>query len=450
MPQDAPHPSSPSPTGAVGTSADEAGAEPRPRASRADPHLGKVLDGRYRLVSLLAKGGMGRVYRAEQAPFGRLVAVKVLDVGDERDDDQEFRARFVREAETCARLAHPNTVRVFEYGTTDDDVPWIAMELLVGRNLFQAIQTDAPMDPARVARIGRQIAASLREAHGLGLIHRDLKPSNIILTRPDDEEFVKVVDFGLVKEIRTDAETTRQDALVGSPGYMSPEQVRSDPLDERSDVYSLGVLLYACLCGRPPFQGPSLNVLLAHLNEPPPPMESVCPSMPRAPALEAVVRRCLAKAPEARYPDMGALLGALQEAEEAIARGDAGPTAAGARTAAGPSDAGPGAVPGAPARGSEGPGRVLLRGLVGLLAVGGGVAWAVLDEEERRGAPPTVEVSPTREDVTAASAGGGEAVLGVPTQDVRAMPAETPADARPGSRRSPPTGRSKPAPAPTP
>jgi serine/threonine protein kinase len=294
-----------------------------PRTPRRDPLIGKVLDQRYRIVSLLARGGMGRVYRAEQEPHGRIVAVKVLDVGLEHDDDQEFRQRFIREAETCARLTHPHTVRVFDYGETWDHVLFIAMEYLEGRNLYQAIQTDAPMDPARVIRIGRQVASSLREAHGLGLIHRDLKPSNVILTRPGgDEEFVKVVDFGLVKEIRGDAELTRADALVGSPSYMSPEQIRSTDLDQRSDIYSLGVLLYACLTGRAPFTGPtSLTVLMGHLNHAPPPMASVCPSMKPTPALEAVVMRCLAKAPADRYEHMEDVLRALQACGDSLRHG---------------------------------------------------------------------------------------------------------------------------------
>jgi len=280
--------------------------------------LGKVLDDRFRIVALVARGGMGRVYKAEQAPLGRTVAIKVLDVGLEHDEDQEFRNRFVREAEACSRLTHPNTVRVFDYGKTWDDVLYIVMEYLEGRNLFQALQTDAPMEPARVIRIGRQIAASLREAHGLGLIHRDLKPSNIILTRPGgDDEFVKVVDFGLVKEISVNSELTREDALVGSPSYMSPEQIRSAPLDQRSDIYSLGVLLYACLTGRAPFLGAtSLNVLMGHLHQAPPAMGTVCPSMKPAPALEAVILRCLAKEPEDRFPNMDALLDALTRADD--------------------------------------------------------------------------------------------------------------------------------------
>ncbi len=293
-------------------------ANVRQRAGRVDPMIGRVFDGRYRILDLIARGGMGRVYTAEQAPLGRRVAVKVLDVGGH--DDREFRQRFIREAEICARLSHPNTVRVLDYGRSEDDVLYIAMELLEGRNLFQAIQTDAPMDALRVVRIGLQIAASLGEAHRLGLIHRDLKPSNIILLRPSgNEEFVKVVDFGLAKEISDGGELTRADALVGSPSYMSPEQVRSASLDQRSDLYALGVLMYACCCGRPPFTGATpLAILMGHLNQPPPPMSQVCPSMRRVPALEAVIDRCLAKEPEARYPDMDAVLAALNLVEDEL------------------------------------------------------------------------------------------------------------------------------------
>lgn len=290
----------------------------KPRVSKPDPLIGQVLDNRYRILDLIAKGGMGRVYRAEQAPLGRTVAVKVLDDAGDAESDREYRRRFMHEAEVCARLTHPNTVRVLDYGRTEDDVLFMAMEHLEGRNLFQAIQTDAPMAAVRVARIGREIAAALREAHGLGLIHRDLKPSNILLTRPaPDEEFVKVVDFGLAEAIRGDTELTRAEAPVGSPSYMSPEHVRSAPLDERSDIYSLGAVLYACLCGRPPFAGStSLSVLMAHLNEVPPPLHTVCPSMQPVPALEALVFRCLAKSPDDRFLDMDTLLQALQQIED--------------------------------------------------------------------------------------------------------------------------------------
>ncbi len=363
----------------VGLSSD--GDRPR-RTHRPDPLLGTVLDQRYLVVGLIARGGMGRVYRAEQAPLGRVVAVKVLDVGahhqEDAGQDREFRKRFIREAETCARLTHPHTVRVFDYGQTDDDVLFIAMEYLEGRNLFQAIRTDAPMDAPRVIRIARQIASSLREAHSLGLIHRDLKPSNIILTRPGgDEEFVKVVDFGLVKEIRADAELTRDDALVGSPSYMSPEQIRSAALDQRSDLYSLGVLIYACLTGRAPFTGAtSLDVLMGHLHRPPPPLAETCPSMMPVPALEAVVLRCLAKDPADRYASMDELLGALQACAGAPT-GPVAPTVAApeATVAVAPSPDAPSPLP---SRGEVTPSSVAGAGIgafVALALLAGSAVW---------------------------------------------------------------------------
>jgi serine/threonine protein kinase len=224
---------------------------PHPSSPAADPLIGRLINDRYRIASLVARGGMGRVYRAEQAPLGREVALKVLHPRYEGDHDPEFQRRFFLEASTCAKLSHPNTVTIFDYGRTEDDIYYIAMELLEGRTLHRAVRTDGPFAPQRAMHIARQVCRSLREAHKSGLVHRDLKPANVFLMRHGDEEdFVKVLDFGLVKDIETpDEDLTETGLFMGSPKYMSPEQIRGENVDGRCDVYALGVMLYEMLTG---------------------------------------------------------------------------------------------------------------------------------------------------------------------------------------------------------
>ncbi len=298
---------------------------PAARGARVDPLIGKVIDNRYRLVSLIARGGMGKVYRAEQAQLNRVVALKLLEIGKNGDQDEEFRRRFMLEAATYARLTHPHTVRIFDYGNTWDDILFIAMEFLDGRTLHHVIKTEAPLSAERTLRIARQICGSLREAHALGLVHRDLKPANVVLTRHgDDDEFVKVLDFGLVKELTGDSELTSGDAVVGSPSYMAPEQIRADGLDQRTDIYALGVILYACVCGRTPFAGDnSVNVLLAHLNQPPPPLSPNEPALRDSPTLAWLIETCLAKDRASRFADVDELVRALRLCDAEV-RGERG------------------------------------------------------------------------------------------------------------------------------
>src|SRR5688500_5166525 len=180
---------------------DPRGPEPVSRKENGapDPLVGRVINDRFRIVGLIARGGMGKVYRAVQAPLGREVALKVLNPNYQGDHDPEFHKRFFLEASICSKLTHPNTITIFDYGKTDDDVYYIAMELLEGRTLHRALREEGPFDGERVMHIGRQICRSLREAHGLGVIHRDLKPANVYLVQHGDEnDFVKVLDFGLV------------------------------------------------------------------------------------------------------------------------------------------------------------------------------------------------------------------------------------------------------------
>ena len=281
-----------------------------------DPLVGRVINERYRVVGIIARGGMGKVYRAEQQPLGRLVALKVLNPNYTGDNDPEFHKRFFLEASIASKLTHPNTVTIFDYGKTDDDVYYIAMELLEGRTLHRALREEAPISADRTMHIGRQICRSLREAHNLGVIHRDLKPANIYLVQHGDEnDFVKVLDFGLVKNLEEKGEELTQTGLfMGSPKYMAPEQIRGERCDGRVDIYALGVIMFEMLTGKVPFDRQnSVNILMAHIQEDVPAMSTMNPGIRVPAALEAVVRRCMAKSADARYATMEEVLTALKE-----------------------------------------------------------------------------------------------------------------------------------------
>jgi hypothetical protein len=292
----------------------EASVERRSTSKGPDPLIGRVINDRFRVVSLIARGGMGKVYRAEQAPLGREVALKVLNPNYSGDGDPEFHKRFFLEASTCSKLTHPNTVTIFDYGRTDDDVYYIAMELLDGRTLHRMLRDEGSLPPARALHVARQVCRSLREAHNLGVIHRDLKPANIYMVRHGDEtDFVKVLDFGLVKEIGEGEDLTQTGLFMGSPKYMSPEQIRGEKVDGRADIYALGVILYEMLTGKVPFDRPnSVNILMAHVHEAPPPLIAANPECEVSSSIEQIVMKALAKNPDERFANMDELLAALK------------------------------------------------------------------------------------------------------------------------------------------
>jgi serine/threonine protein kinase len=304
-------------------------AERLERRREKDPRVGTTLSGRYRLEKAIAKGGMGRVYLATQLQLGRSVAVKILNP-EFRDTDPQFVRRFSIEASICARLAHPNVVTVHDYGESETGELFMAMELLRGKTLSAAVQKEAPFAPARTIHIALQVARALREAHVLGIIHRDLKPGNIMLVEAgDDADFVKVLDFGLVKLIAPesgeapgpapdDVDLTRQGTLLGSPRYMSPEQIRGEVLDPRTDIYSFGIILFQMAAGRPPFTGSgSVDLIYKHIHEKPPRVSDVahgdCP-----PELEDLIAQCLEKDRALRFASMADVISALKQARSSI------------------------------------------------------------------------------------------------------------------------------------
>jgi eukaryotic-like serine/threonine-protein kinase len=289
--------------------------------SASDPLIGRVLNGRFRIVEPLGSGGMGKVYKAVQSPLDRVVALKILNPNFPAEKDPAFKRRFFLEASLTSKLRHPNTVTVIDYGQTDDGIFFIAMEFLDGLTLAEVLATEKTLPWARVLDIGQQICRSLREAHKLGVIHRDLKPANVMLLNEADQDMVKVLDFGLVKSFLSDLapgdpEVTQNGVFLGSPQYMAPEQARN-VADPRSDVYSLGILMYQMLTGRPPFLGKDyLEVIFMHMKEPPKRLRDARPGLDVPAEVEAVLLKCLEKDPLARYQSMDELLEAIRYAAQ--------------------------------------------------------------------------------------------------------------------------------------
>jgi serine/threonine-protein kinase len=287
-----------------------------------DPLIGRTLPGGYVILDLVGIGGMGRVYRAEQTNLARTVAVKIIHphlVGEEN-----AAARFITEARAASRLNHPNSVAVIDFGKTPDGQLYLVMEFLRGRDLARIAYEEGPLALRRVVDVLRQVLAALSEAHHLEIIHRDLKPENVILEPlRTGGDFVKVVDFGLAKmRLEADRSITSPGIVCGTPEYMSPEQGRGDPLDARSDLYAVGVILFQLLTGHLPFEAESpTQVVLMHLTAQPPDPRSVAPERKIPEPIVDVLLRSLAKAPADRYRDAddfsAALLGAMQKIEAA-------------------------------------------------------------------------------------------------------------------------------------
>jgi tRNA A-37 threonylcarbamoyl transferase component Bud32 len=251
----------------------------------------RVLGGRYRLLRHLARGGMAEVYVAEDQLLNRPVAVKVLF--PELARDEAFVERFRREARSAASLNHHNIVSVYDFG--EDEGSWfIVMEYVEGRTLRDIIRAEGAMDPARAAQLASEVAAALAAAHAQGIVHRDVKPANVLIAA--DTGTVKVADFGIARAANTRQALTMPGTVLGTATYLSPEQAQGSDVDARTDVYSLGMVLYEMLAGKPPFTGDSpVAVAYQQLNRTAPPPSSVNPRVP--PALDAVVMKAMAKDP---------------------------------------------------------------------------------------------------------------------------------------------------------
>jgi serine/threonine-protein kinase len=267
----------------------------RPKAA-GDPFIGRVIADRYLILARLGEGGMGRVYLAEHVKMNRQCAVKVMSPS--LVTDYESLQRFAREASSAARILHPNVAAVFDYGEAERIV-YLVMEFVDGESLSTILAREGPLDPRRAIDIARQIADGLHAAHELGIIHRDLKPDNVIVARNRaGKEIPKVVDFGIAKaasESPQDA-LTRSGLVIGTPEYMSPEQLLGDPINARTDIYSLGCILYQMLTGAPAFAAETREQMIRRrLHESPPHVRDVLPDLPRR--LDTLIVHMLARSP---------------------------------------------------------------------------------------------------------------------------------------------------------
>jgi predicted Ser/Thr protein kinase len=262
--------------------------------------VGAVFAG-YRIEGVLARGGMGVVYRATESRPARAVALKV--VAPELAADEGFRARFLRESQIAASIEHPNVVPVLRVGE-EDGMVFLAMRLIQGRNLGALIAAEGRLEPLRAARIIDQVADALDSAHELGLVHRDVKPANVLVESRRRGDQAYLTDFGLTKH-SAGTKFTQTGLLVGTVNYMAPEQFEGKRVDARADVYSLGCVLFEALTGHAPYlREGEPAVMFAHLTEPPPTVSAVAPSLS---PFDEIVRRALAKDPDERYPSAGDL-----------------------------------------------------------------------------------------------------------------------------------------------
>ena len=290
-----------------------------------DPLIGRTLPGGFVILELIGVGGMGRVYRAEQTTLGRTVAVKI--VHPHLAGEENAVARFITEARAASRLNHPNSVAVIDFGKTNDGQLYLVMEYLRGKDLARVAYEDGPLPFRRVVDVLRQTLAALAEAHHFDIIHRDLKPENIILEPVrGGGDFVKVVDFGLAKMQveKSQPSITSPGIVCGTPEYMSPEQGRGDPLDPRSDLYAVGVILYQLLTGRLPFEAETpTQVVLMHLSKAPPDPTSVAPDRMIPKPLVDVTLKALAKETGDRFQsaeEFAVALGEVMAQVESAAR----------------------------------------------------------------------------------------------------------------------------------
>jgi serine/threonine protein kinase/DNA-directed RNA polymerase specialized sigma24 family protein len=280
-------------------------------ATVVDPELtpGRVLGKRFKIERRIGEGGMGAVYRATDLKTNQEVAVKTLL--PEAAKDPALRRRFEREAKILQRIAHPNFVRFVDYGDGSGEPAYVVMEFLDGNALSKLITDESLLGPARALHITRHVLTGLKYAHGLGVIHRDMKPDNVVIVNePEDAEFAKILDFGIARlaeaegegETKDKTKLTQKGEIFGTPMYMSPEQVRGDPIDPRADLYSVSVMLYEMLAARPPFVAKNPNGLFAmHLASPPPPLKDLQPNLEQLGPLQELLDVGLQKQPEERF-----------------------------------------------------------------------------------------------------------------------------------------------------
>src|SRR4051795_295180 len=274
-----------------------------------DPRIGQVIAG-YRIEERVGRGGMGVVYRAEHLNLRRRAAIKII--APDLAESDGFRERFTREARIAAALQHPNIVTVYDAGEVDG-ILYLAMQYIEGNDLSAMLRKDSRLRPYRAIDVCRQVASALDAAHGMGLIHRDVKPANVLI----EGRTAFLTDFGLTKRLDGEqTQLTRAGDVVGTIHYVAPEQIEGSPVSARTDVYSLGCLLYHCLTGQVPFtRDTDVAVIYAHLSEDPPKITRVRPELPEG--LDGVIAKALDKSPDRRFPSCGDLISAARAVVDA-------------------------------------------------------------------------------------------------------------------------------------
>jgi len=368
--------------------------------------IGEIIAERYHVVKALGEGGMGQVYLAEQVKMRRMCALKVMRPALATDPDAV--RRFGAEAENASRIAHPNVAAIYDFGETPEGLVYLAMEFVDGPSLASMLARERIMAAGRVATIGKQVADALSAAHDLGIVHRDLKPDNVMVVQgKDGTERVKVVDFGIAKAM-TDGRTqmTRTGFVLGTPAYMSPEQISGDKLDGRSDLYSLGCMMFEMLTGQSPFSGPTGEIVLhRRLTEEAPKVRAVKPEVPKS--LDSVLTRLLSRRVDDRFQSAVELSEALDECIEDDAEGVRPQTPAHSKATIVMSKGGattvvrggtrPAAAPTKRRARAKAKPNYLLYGIVAavvVLGAGGFVAWQMLSKPAPAPAPVTVAQAP--------------------------------------------------------
>jgi eukaryotic-like serine/threonine-protein kinase len=287
----------------------------RSGAPPSDALVGSIIDGRYRVEARIGEGGMGVVYRASHVVLKKALAIKVMR--SEQAHDGEVVQRFVQEARSSSAIGHPNIIGISDFGTTQDGSVYFAMEYLEGQTLGKAME-DGGIERERAIALFLQITSALEAAHQNGIVHRDLKPDNIFLAKLGGQtDVVKILDFGIAKVKNAAAKITRTGMVFGTPHYMSPEQAAGQAVDQRSDIYSLGVIMFQVFAGQLPFDAESyMGVMTKHMFDPPPRPSSVKPGLRGS--IEDVILMALAKKPEERYQSMLA----IKEDFERLRRGE--------------------------------------------------------------------------------------------------------------------------------
>jgi len=273
--------------------------------------------GRYEIIGELGQGAMGIVYKAKDPLIDRIVAIKTISLNLAQEEKEEYEARFYQEAKAAGRLSHPNIVTIYDVGKSGD-VAYIAMEFLQGRELRDVLNEEPLLPVDQVLDIVVQVAQGLAYAHEYGIVHRDVKPANIMVVR---DGHVKITDFGIAR-MASASVRTQTGMVLGSPKYMSPEQVMGKQIDQRSDIFSLGAMLYEMLTGQVPFNGENINVIMYQImNAVPQPPNALNPAVPDM--LNFIVAKALAKAPDDRYCDAGEFANDLRACRAAVPRSGA-------------------------------------------------------------------------------------------------------------------------------